>query len=151
MPKDNNKISDFHRAIADNYIANGGNGKAAYMTVRPTASPSTASVNSCVILKRDEVQAYLEERQSTITKKSIADKDFLIQEAHDIGLEAREAGKLNTALTAVDTKAKLNRVYDKEGDSQADYSKLIQTLVIQGDVNVYNDKENKKEIDITPG
>lgn len=144
------KIDPIHQAIVDNYIANGGNKTQAYLSVRPKAKPTTAKVKACNLFKRPEVVSYLEEQSSQITVDSIASREYLIRQAHRIGNKAEEVGKLNTALTAIETKGKLNRVYDADTDSPTDYSKLIQTLiVVQGDMNISQGKD--KTIDVTPG
>jgi phage terminase small subunit len=143
------KIDPIHQAIADNYLANGGNKTQAYLSVRPKAKPTTAKVKACNLFKRPEIISYLEEQSKEITVNSIASRDYLIRQAHRIGNKAEEVGKLNTALTAIETKGKLNNVYDRESDNPADYSKLIQALVVQGDVNINVTKD--KTIDITPG
>jgi hypothetical protein len=144
------KIDPIHRAIADNYLGQGCTMMQAYLNIKPDVTPGSAKALASKLFKRDDVQAYITDKQDKITVDSIASRTYLIKEAHDIGKEAREAGKLNTALTAVETKGKLNRVYDTDADSPADYTKLIQALVIQGDVNIYNDKGNTETIDITP-
>ncbi len=142
------KIDPIHQAIADNYIANGGNKTQAYLSVRPKAKPTTAKVRACELFKRPEVAGYVEEQQKEFSVHAIASKEALIKRADRIGNKAEEAGKLNTALTACTEIGKMNGIYDKEVDSPADYGKLLQGIVIQGDVNIYSD--NDKIIDVTP-
>jgi hypothetical protein len=145
------KLSAIDQAFLDNYIKNGYDGTNAYLTIKPNVTRASASVLAHRLLKRDDIKAALDIKQTESAQSAIASRDYLIQEAHEIGMEARTAGKLNTALTAVETKGKLNRVYDRESDNPADYGKLIQTLVIQGDMNVYNEPNDTKTIDITSG
>lgn len=144
------KLSAIDQAFLDNYIANGYDGTNAYLSIKPNVTRGSASVLAHRLLKRDDIMAALDIKQNESAQSAISSRDYLIQEAHEIGMEARGAGKLNTALTAVEVKGKLNRVYDADSDSPTDYSKLIQTLVVQGDVNIHNSKPTDKPIDITP-
>lgn len=141
-------IDPIHRAVADRYISNGGNKSLAYRDIKPDVSRGSSQVLACRLFKLPEVIEYLENKQALITTEALASRDFLIEEAHEIGLEAREAGKLNTALTAVEAKAKLNKVYDSDTGGADSYSKVIQALTINGDVNIYQDKD--KTIDVSP-
>lgn len=140
------KILPIHKAIVDNYIANGGNGKQAYLSVRPNAKPNTAAVKACEILKREEVKHYLHQQQNKVSTDSIASREYLIKQAHEIGQEAREAKAYVPALNSVELKAKLNGVLDKDSDSTADYTKIMQTLIIQGDININTPNENIIEV-----
>ena len=142
------KISAINKAIADNYIANGMNATKAYQTVRPDVSYGTANAKGCTIINRDEVQAYLSDKGEITTKNAIASKDYLIQEAHDIGMEAREAKAYVPAMKGIELKAKLNGIFDKESDSPLDYGKVLQAIVINGDVNINNNQDQTDVIDI---
>ena len=142
------KISAIHKAVADNYIANGRNATKAYQTVKPDLSYASANATGCTIINRDDVQAYLQDKGEITTKNAIASKDFLIQEAHDIGQEAREAKAYVPAMKGIELKAKLNGIFDKESDSPLDYGKVLQAIVINGDVNINNNNEQNEVIDI---
>lgn len=145
------KLSPLEKAVANEYIANGYQGKLAYLTVKPNVKPITAESASSKMLNSPHVKAYITEKQDKHLAKSIASKDYLIKEAHEIGQEARQQGKLNTALNAVEAKGKLNRVYDQDNQGQEGYANLLQTLMvnIEGDVNISNATDNES-IDITP-
>ena len=81
------KISDIHKAVVDNYIANGGNKTQAYISVRPKVKPTTAKVKACNIFKKPEVISYLEEQQNQLSIEAIASREYLIKQAHRIPVE----------------------------------------------------------------
>jgi phage terminase small subunit len=129
------------------YISNGGNGKQAYMTVRPKASQQTAKVNACKMLKRPAVKKALQEVKSKKMDEAIASQEYLINEAHKIGKDAYKKDKHGAALKAVETKAKLNHVFDdKESDITNWYA-----VINRYDLRVINPNEEKEveAIDVT--
>lgn len=51
-----------HKAIADKWLDNGGNGRQAVLEVRPDLKPESADVKASVVLNSDKVQEYLKGR-----------------------------------------------------------------------------------------
>ena len=146
------KLKPLHKSIADAYIGNGFNGQAAYLKVRPKVTINTAKVNACRILAKPEVQEYILNKQDQTHVKTISSRDYLIKQAHRIGETAEQSEKLDTALKAIDSKAKLAGIYTQEMQPMEGYADLLKTLVIvNGNVNV-NTKEqtSNQAIDITP-
>jgi phage terminase small subunit len=131
------------RFVAE-YIKNGNNGTKAYLAIKPTVSPNSAAVSAHRLLQKTSVMNALEDITDKSKEEAIASKQYLINEAHEIGKEARSKGVYGSALKAVEVKGKLNRVYE-EGDHIAE----------QNFINFYNyvqygtpDPE-EKTIDIT--
>jgi phage terminase small subunit len=142
-----NKLTHTEEMFVAEYISNGGNGKQAYMTVRPKASQQTAKVNACKMLKRPAVKKALQEVKSKKMDEAIASQEYLINEAHKIGKDAYKKDKHGAALKAVETKAKLNHVFDdKESDITNWYA-----VINRYDLRVINPNEEKEveAIDVT--
>ena len=142
------KIKPVDKQLIKEYISNGFNGKLAYLTVKPNVTSSTAESASCRFLAQPHIQAEIKRIQDSDFADAIASREYLIKEAHDIGQLAKTQDKLNTALSAVEAKGRLNKIYDKDNVPMDGYTNLIQTLV-QVNVNTSNTKENEP-VDITP-
>ena len=135
------KLKPFEKQLIKEYIGNGFNGKLAYLTARPNVSVRTAEVNSSKIINLPHIQAEIARIQDSDFADAVASREYLIKEAHEIGLEAKADKKLNTALSAVEAKGRLNKVYDKDNVPMEGYTNLIQTLV-QVNVSAGNTKES---------
>ena len=142
------KLKPVEKAVIKEYMGNGFNGKLAYHTVRPDVTAQTAGVKASQLLLQPHVQAEIARIQDSDFADSVASREYLIKEAHNIGIEARADKKLNTALSAVEAKGRLNRIYDKDNAPMDGYTNLIQTLV-QVNVSSGNTKESST-IDVTP-
>ena len=146
------KLIPLHVAFADAWLANGFNGVQAYFQIKPKVTYNTAARQSSDILKRDDVQTYIAKSQTKNKANKVAERDFLILQAHDLGLKAEDNDKLDTALKAVDSKAKLAGLYTQEVDQGEGYADLLKTLVIvNGNVNVNTQQQKGNDpVDITP-
>ncbi len=142
------KLKPVEKAVIKEYMGNGFNGKLAYLTVKPGVTAKTAGVCASRLLLQPHVKAEIQRIQDSDFADSVASREFLIKEAHDIGVEARSKDKLNTALSAVEAKGRLNRIYDKDNAPMDGYTNLIQTLV-QVNVSNGNTKESAT-INVTP-
>jgi phage terminase small subunit len=138
------KLKHTEEMFIAEYIKNGGNGKEAYMTVRPKASKETAKVNACRMLKRPGVQRALQDVRGERLEEAIASQEYLIHEAHEIGQEARQDKSYGAALKGVELKAKLNHVF--EDSKESDLMQWYQSIQRLG-LKLINEKE---VIDITP-
>lgn len=135
------KLKPVEKAVIKEYMSNGYNGKLAYLTVKPHVTAKTAETNSSKMLLQPHIQAEITRIQDSDFADSVASREYLIKEAHEIGEEARATQKLNTALSAVEAKGRLNRIYDKDNAPMDGYTNLIQTLV-QVNVSSGNAKES---------
>lgn len=142
------KIKPVDKAIIKEYLSNGFKGPLAYLTVRPNVTAATARVNASKLLTQPHIQAEIQRIQDSDYADAVASREYLIKEAHDIGELAKSQDKLNTALSAVEAKGRLNKVYDKDNVPMDGYTNLIQTLV-QVNVSTQQTKESTT-VDITP-
>ena len=129
------KCTPFEIAFLNEYQTNGYIGQRAYLAVRPHVKVETAGVEACKLLKLPRVREELTTRQDKQLVKSCASRDFLILEADKIGKKAFEKDMYPAALSAVDTKARLNRIYDKDNQDMTQYTNLLQSLVVNVSVN----------------
>ncbi|MHA2219030.1 MAG: terminase small subunit [Candidatus Hodarchaeales archaeon] len=125
------------------YIRNGGNGKKAYLAVKPNSSEKSAKVSACRLLKKPVVIDAIQRTSEKRYDESIASREYLINEAHEIGQDAFKKDKHGAAIKSVDIKAKLNHIYDETIDESATYSTLLQSINI-------NIPGISRTIDVTP-
>jgi hypothetical protein len=125
------------------FLKNGGNGKKAYLTVKPNSSEKSAKVSACKLLKKPAVIDAIQKASQKGYDEGIASRAYLINEAHEIGQDAFKKDKHGAAIKAVDTKAKLNHIYDEENDESGRYSALLQSINI-------NIPGYSKAIEVTP-
>ena len=141
------KLSPLEELFVSEYISNGFNGTQAYLKVKPKVKEAVAAASATRFLKKVNVQnaidAHLKERK----EDSIANRDYLTKEAHEIGTEARKDKNYGSALTAVDLKAKLNQVY-KEDTERGMYANTMKNIFLQINQEVNINKE--EAIDVTP-
>lgn len=140
-------LSPVHKAFVAEYIKNGYNATQAYLAVRPGVTYTTAATTGAQYLGNPHIKEAIDRQVDKRINKSVASRDHLIQEAHDILGEARADKHYQTALNAVEVKAKLNRLYDKAEPDTDGYIKLVQML--QVNVTVAQDQPDNT-INITP-
>ena len=142
------KLKPLDKALIKEFIGNGCQQKLAWMTIKPHVTPGTAESNSSKFFVQPHIQAEIARIQDNDLVDGISSRNYLIKEAHDIGIDARASDKLNTALSAVEAKGRLAGVYDKDNVPMDGYTNLIQTLV---QVNVTtSDTKESATIDVTP-
>jgi hypothetical protein len=124
------------------FIASGLNGTRAYLKIKPHVSHTTAQVESSKLLSDPMVKDMLAKRFNKQADKSIASRTYLTTEAHEIGIQARDNGQLGTALSAVELKGKLNRIFTDDVPETEGYKTLMQTLI----VNVNSPEVQPKDI-----
>ena len=146
------KLSPLHKAVANEYLNNGFNGQAAYLKHKPHVKVTTARTKAYEIMKRVDVQEHIASIQEKNTATAVSSRDFLILKADRIGNKAEDNDKLDTALKAVDSVAKLAGIYTQENQPMDGYVDLLKTLVIvQGDVNISSQQQTaNQQVDITP-
>ena len=135
--------------MSSEYISNGFNGTQAYLAVRPDVKEESAASSATRLLKEVSVQNAIAAQLDKGKEDSIASKDYLTKEAHEIGKEARKDKSYGAALTAVDLKAKLNQVY-KEDSERGMYANAMANILLQVNQQININKEKERAIDVTP-
>jgi len=136
------KLTHTDELFVIEYLKNGQNATKAYLAVRPDVNPRSASVSANRLLKKSSVIEAIKNEVDKRYDESIASREYLIEEAHEIGKEAREDKSYGSAIKAVELKGKLNKVFDSEEPEMQGYIKLMQSIA----VNVDKDEA----IDVTP-
>ena len=137
------KLRDIEKYFISEYLKNGQNGTEAYLAIKTNVSRRSAAVCANRLLKKASVISEIEKTLDKKLEDSIASRSYLINEADEIGKEARDNGNYGSAIKAVEVKGKLNRVYDKEESDLRDYYKVLQLL----NVNV-SLPENERTVEI---
>ena len=126
-------IKPYQQAFIIAYVANGYNAAQAYISIKPHVAMSTARTEGPALLANPHVRAALDEyiTQATLKKgaKNVASREYLTQQAHDIGEEARQSGLYTPALQSVDIKAKLHRLYDRDAPDTEAYTQIMQQFI----------------------
>ncbi len=123
-------ISEKHKLLIINYCNNNFNKTQAWVDTFPDSKPKSAITSFCKLLLVNEgvkraLDKAVAEHLALIDTKSIASREYLIQQSHEIGLKAEKSDKLDTALNAIEKKAKLAGVYqEKQGGDK--YSIFVQ-------------------------
>jgi len=123
------KLPPVHAAFVREYVSNGYNGTNAYLKVKPNVGYDSASVTSTRLLSDDRIREAINSLQAKAFDKAIASRQYLIQQAHEIGEEARSKGQFNPALTSVDLKAKLNKLYERDTPDLESYATIMNQFV----------------------
>lgn len=101
------ELNERHKMFVDEYIANGYNGKAAYLKVYTSASEVTAEVNSSQLLSLTKIQRYLDIRQRDLQEELGIRKKDLIDNLIEIMTKAKEDGDLRSAIAAIGQTSKM--------------------------------------------
>jgi len=135
------KLSHTEELFVIEYLRNGQNATQAYLTVRPNSSIKSAKVSACRLLKKSSVIEAIKNEVEKRYDESIASREYLINEAHEIGKEARQDKSYGSAIKAIELKGKLNKVFDSEEPEMKGYINLIQSITVNVDEGA---------IDVTP-
>lgn len=73
-------LSDLHKRFIEEYVINGGNGRQAYLKVRPNVQENSAEVAASKILRRPEAQEYLAKLSEEVRSSKVADLEECLQE-----------------------------------------------------------------------
>ena len=91
MSKD--KLSDRHKAFADEYLANGLNGTQAYLSVyKSVKKEKTAEAAASRLLSNVKVKAYIAEKQKENQKKVDINQEWVLREYMELITSAKEEG-----------------------------------------------------------
>ena len=121
------------------YCMNGNNATQAYLKMSPDVQENTAGTEGHKLLKQPEIMGMLAKVNAKYDVSSVSTRDYLIQEAHEIGLKSKEIQEFGTALRAVDTKAKLSGAYQSEVGEVDAYKAVMSKLVVNNTVNIVQD------------
>ena len=141
------KLSPLEESFVTEYISNGFNGTQAYLAIRPDVKEESAAPSATRFLKKVTVQNAIDAHHKERKEDSIASKDYLTKEAHEIGKEARKDKNYGSALSAVKLKGELNQVF-KQDTEQGKYTETMNKIFLQINQEVNINKEDA--IDITP-
>lgn len=137
------KLNPTQKAFVIEYLKNGHNATRAYLKIRPNVTYDTAANNGSRMLGYSVVKAEIDKRQEKESISSLASREYLIKQAHDLGLKAENHEDIGNALKSVELKGKLNRVFTEDKDDGTNYQTLIQSLTI----NIDNkDQQNNMEV-----
>lgn len=133
------QLTPVERQFIKEYLkpSNQFNATQAYLKIKPSVKLQSAMTLASAMLAKSHIKLAIQKYQDTQIANTISSKEYLIKQAHRIGIKAEKADKLNTALSSVEVKAKLNQVYQQDTQGQEDYTNMLAKLVVvQGDLNV---------------
>jgi hypothetical protein len=133
-------LTPFEKAFKNRYLKDF-NGTKTYLELRPHVTPGTARAEAPRILAKPSVQEAISKELDKQRVKSLHTKEYLTLEAHEIKNLAQGEKKYQTALNAVDLKAKINGIYREQETDLTSYTAIMQQIV----VNV-NEKETEKDV-----
>lgn len=95
MKNENNlKMKEWHHLFIQEYVKNGGNGRAAYMSVRPNSKDTSARAGACALLKYDNVQKEIKNMQDELIKNAKCDVNKRMEVLAEIIMTGTEANKI---------------------------------------------------------
>lgn len=139
------KLSHIEQMFITEYIKNGGNGTQAYMTVHQNAKPRSAAVSATRWLQKPAIEAALKAHSDRRTEESLASRDKLIKEAHEVKERAKQSDKLQVELNAIDLKGKIAGVYKENTENHDQFDRIIQMCQVNIEV-----KDESEAIDVKP-
>lgn len=77
---DRKPLSDLHKRFLEEYAINGGNGRRAYLAVRPDVKEKSAENAAYMILRNPVAREYLDELQNEIKSSKVADLQECLEE-----------------------------------------------------------------------
>jgi len=100
-----------HERFVQEYVANGQDGKEAYMAAFPNCKKGGASAAASRLLTSDAVKQRIADTQRTGTERAEVTLENLIKEAGDIQRAALDAKSYAVAISALTAKAKLSGLW----------------------------------------
>ena len=100
------------QAFVNDYLKNGYNATKAYLAIKPKSKYTSAKVMGARWLTRVDIKEAIQREMDKGGVTSVASRAYLIQEAHEVGREARGKGAYGAALKGTEIKAKLNHLFD---------------------------------------
>lgn len=133
-------------AFCNEYICNGFNATQAWLKISPKSAYKVACQSGIRLLDNPKVQDYIHSKLDNSMAQSIAkrlaSKEKLIIDAHHVYDKSLKDNKLQVALNAIDQKARLNHLYEREQADLAGYGKLMQALQVNVNVNTQSKQED---------
>lgn len=130
------KLNERHKAVIDEYIGNGMNITAAYQKVYKS-SYRTANVRGPALMKRDDIKAYLEERQKELEEQRV----ITILERKKVLEEIIKEGRPKEKISAIELLNKMENVYKNEITVHNDASNALDGLSIEELYKLINSAE----------
>ena len=142
-------IKPKHKKFVAEYLKNGNNATQAYIVANPQVNYNTARSKGCTWVADSDIMAMLDVTSDREFVEAVAGKTHLIREAHEIKELAQKDEKYDTALRAVDLKAKLNNQYTDESSDSDKYSLIVQNMMINNtQINVDADDVSAEPVTI---
>jgi hypothetical protein len=132
---DSSRLSHADRVFAREYLRNGGNGTRAYLVAHPNASIATATTNASAKLRDTHVRQIIDSALERGDILAIASREQCVSDAQRLMEKAENKEQFSVAVQALDKKAKLNRLYDREQADTTGHAKLLQALQVNVNVN----------------
>lgn len=136
-------LTDRQHVFVTEYLVNGFNGRQAYLKACPDVTVDTASVQAGRLLSNELVRNAIDKAKDKQHLKSIASKDNILLEMHEVRTKALNNDKLQTCLNASVEKAKIQGYYQNQDQDLTNYTQILQQLVI----NVDNSGDKQAEPD----
>ena len=139
------QLTDKQDMFVREYVVNGYNATQAYLKSTPEAGYNVAAVHAGRLLKNVQVKEAIERYKDKEYVKSIATKENILLEMHEVRTKALSNDKLQTCLNASVEKAKMQGYYQNQDQDLTNYTQILQQLVINvdnsGDKQAEPDKE----------
>jgi phage terminase small subunit len=129
-----NGLNQRQKAFVREYIKTGIAYKS-YMKAFGIDNQKSADTLAGRLLRKVEVEQAIEAFNNKQDDISVAEKAFLIREAHETGEKALKDKLYGVKLNSIDLKAKLNQVYTSDAD-QGKYASAITNIITQ--INISN-------------
>ncbi len=127
-------LSHIEQGFIREYLNNGRNATQAYLAIKPDVKFTTANSNGSQILSRTSVKEVVNTYDSTSNAisltKSVAKRENLINEAHELYELAKNKEQFGYALQGIDLTAKLNRLYEKDREDPGNWQQLVQNILV---------------------
>jgi phage terminase small subunit len=137
------QISNRHMAFVDEYMANGRNATAAYASVYPKAARRTCEVQGSDLLRKPEVAAEIEKRETELRDKNKVTLEFLTEKLIAIANSASEFAPA-ASVSALKLLAQMHGL-DAPKETTQEMSNESGPLEIK--INIVKNKEDESSTD----
>jgi len=127
------EVTPHQRALAEEYLRNGGHGGKAYKAVYATSMKDQYCANEASnILKKPHVKAYLDELRADSIYRTKSDYYSLLTMAHELIAESRANGQMRAAMSGLAELNKMTGAYrhrtKQKDDEGSQHNLTIQVL-----------------------
>jgi phage terminase small subunit len=117
-------LTPFEKAFKNRYLKDF-NATQSYLDVKPHVQYQTAKSEANKLLTRPHLQEAISKELDKGRVKTLHTKEYLTLEAHEIKNLAQSEKKYQTALNAVDLKAKINGIYREQETDLTSYTAIM--------------------------